>query len=227
MKHLFLIAGVCGTMLLGGCSSISQLHSQYNKNKAQNEFNRSVSDSQFMVLEAEALLMKGRANEAKILLDNAFQRFKDHVSLHETYQLYYQRTGNDRLAALAQKRANDMKERSSALNKKGRVAMVDYEAFEVAEDLFALSLTYWAENTGTLINMATLAYVTHNVSMGLASIDHLNRLGHTSAEASMLSYLIHDMAGNNDMAQIARIEMATLYKETDQYRLISNADYRG
>ena len=98
--------------------------------------------------------------------------------------------------------------------------MVDYDSYFLAEDLFSLSLTYWAGNTDTLINMATLAYVTNNVEMGLASIKHLNRLGHSSAEASMLSYFIYGMSGDEANKALVKVEMSILYENTPQFKLV-------
>lgn len=206
--------------LITGCSSVSNFVQQYEGYQAQQSFNQNVENSQFLVLEAKALLYEGEEEKAKILLDKAFNQFKDHSLLHETYGAYYKQTENTRLLAVSKKRANDLKVRSDQLNQKGRIAMVVYDSFVVAEDLFSLSLIYWAGNTDTLINMATLAYVSHNTGMGLASIRQLNRLGHSSAEASMLSYFIYEMNGDVNKMATAKVEMSILYKDTPQFALV-------
>ena len=203
-----------------GCSTFSNYVEHYEGYREKQSFNQSVENSQFLVLEAQALLYEGDEKKAKVLLDKAFHQFNDHVLLHETYGSYYKQTENARLFAISQKRANDLKIRSEQLNNKGRVAMVDFDSYFVADDLFSLSLTYWAGNTETLINMATLAYVTHNIEMGMASIKHLNRLGHTSAEASMLSYFIYEMNGDKEKMKLAKVEMSILYKDTPQFKLV-------
>jgi predicted transcriptional regulator len=220
MQKLSIASALLALFLSTGCSTVSNYVQQYEGHQAQQSFNQSVEHSQSLVLEARALLYEGEEEKAKTLLDKAYIQFKDHTLLHETYGAYYEQTENTRLVAVSKRRANDLKIRSQQLNQKGRVAMVDYDSFFVAEDLFSLSLTYWAENANTLINMATLAYVTENTAMGLASIRQLNRIGHSSAEATMLSYLIYEMNGDVKKMAIAKVEMYTLYKGTPQYSVI-------
>jgi hypothetical protein len=220
MQKLSIASALLALFLSTGCSTVSNYVQQYEGHKAQQSFNQSVEHSQLLVLEAQALLHEGDEEKAKTLLDRAYNQFKDHTLLHETYSAYYEQTENTRLLAVSKRRANDLKVRSQHLNQKGRVAMVNYNSFFVAEDLFSLSLTYWAENSDTLINMATLAYVSDNTEMGVASIRQLNRIGHSSAEATMLSYLIYEMNGDVNKMAIAKVEMYILFKGTPQYSLI-------
>ena len=111
MKKLYIISVLASLFLMTGCHSMSNYFGQYEQYLEKQSFNQSVKNSQFLVLEAQALLYEGKEQQAKILLDKAFSQFKDHVLLHETYGNYYQQTNNTILLAVAKKRANDLKVR--------------------------------------------------------------------------------------------------------------------
>lgn len=173
---------VIGVVLVSGCSTINNQVESYSHYKR-------LSDSKFIILEAQVALAEGRMKEAKALLDDAFNTYKDQAALHKAYHDYYSKMNDERLAALALYRHDNMISRSKALSKKGRIAMEKYEYFDIANNLFSLSLAYWADNTDTLINIATLGFVTQNPSMGLAAIKQLASLGFSSPESTLLTYL--------------------------------------
>tara|TARA_Y100001973_G_C5170506_1_gene318746 strand:- start:394 stop:1098 length:705 start_codon:yes stop_codon:yes gene_type:complete len=222
LKSSLIASGVTITLLLSGCSTMSKVYYNVEKSIEDKEFNERVNESQMHIREAQALLFETEYEQAKYHLDQAFKLFPRQASLHSTYQQYYELLGNEELAHLASKRYENMVVRSDALNRKGRIAMVEMEKYKLAKDLFSLSLIYHDENTSTLVNIATLGLTTHDYELADVSLRLLSKMGHQSPEASLIEYLVAQHAGDNKRMDIVKLIMKINWPESKQFKFIDN-----
>ena len=224
LKTSFKASITVTAVLLAGCSTMSNMYYSVEKSIEDKEFNDRVSESQMLVREAKALLAENDYDKAKQYLDQAYKLFPRQASLHATYQEYYQILGNEKLARLASKRYENMVVRSEALNRKGRIAMVELEKYILAKDLFSLSLIYHDQNTSTLVNIATLGLTTDDYELANVSLSLLSKMGHQSPEASLIEYLLAQRTGDNERLGIVKLLMKINWPESKQYKFIDFHD---
>ena len=220
LRNSLMASGMAITLLLSGCSTMSNVYYNVEKSIEDKEFNELVNESQIHIREAKVLLSEAEYEQAKYHLDQAFMLFPRQASLHASYQKYYEILGNERLARLASKRYEDMVIRSDALNRKGRIAMVEMEKYILAKDLFSLSLIYHDENTGTLVNIATLGLTTGDYELANVSLRLLSKMGHQSPEASLIEYLVAQHAGDNERMDIVKLIMKINWPDSKQFKFI-------
>lgn len=209
-------------LTLNGCSALSSVYGSIQKDISDIHFENKISESQFYIKEANALMFEGDYASAKLKLDEAYMLYPRQASLHEAYRNYYQFTRNRKLAKLATLRFDRMVEKSHALNLKGRYAMVQLDSPQLASDLFTLSITYHDENTATLVNIATLGYTTGDYALALSSLKMLNKLGHMSPEAALIEYLVANQLGDTDTMQVVKLIMKNSWPDSKQYKFIGS-----
>jgi|TARA_R110000796_G_scaffold50909_2_gene120176 Tfp pilus assembly protein PilF len=217
MKLIY-AACITSTLLLSGCTFVSKTFNS----AFEPSFNEKVAISQSMVHQAAILLDENKLEQAKSLLDSAYETFPRQSQLHAKYALYYEKTDNLKLEQLAKSRERSMKAKSDALEKKGFYAMSQMESHTIAKQLFSLSLIYNQENTRTLISIATLGYTTGDTELATASLNILEKIGYQSAEYHMLTYLVAERQANGDVMREAKLALYNGWPSSPQLKLINN-----